>query len=128
MKHVLNSIAALVLLLAFGAAARADLAPPETAPCQGLQAGAACTFDNTAGTCQNQTCVSLHGSYDCIECITATGTGTRTATLTKTDGGEPPATGNGACSIGELAGVRRVAPWLVAGAFSLLFIARRRRR
>jgi hypothetical protein len=129
MRYLLSAIAASALLLALGTPARADLAPPETTPCQGKQAGTVCTYNNAAGTCQNQTCSNPRGSYACIECITsATSTNTTTTTLTTNAGAEPPAAGDGACAIGKPLAIKRTAPWLLAGAFSLLFLFGRRRR
>jgi hypothetical protein len=55
-------------------------------------------------------------------------TNTNTNTNTNTDGGAPPAKDDGSCSIGKQATAKRVAPWLLAGTFSLLFLLRRRRR
>jgi len=108
---------------------RADLAPPETSPCVGKAAGATCSFNNAAGTCQNQTCLSPSaGGYACLECITSTNTSTTTTTNTNSDGGAPPAKDDGSCSIGKQATAKRVAPWLLAGTFSLLFLFGRRRR
>jgi hypothetical protein len=51
-----------------------------------------------------------------------------TATATNTKGDEPPANDDSACSIGKQITAKRVAPWLLAGAFSLLFLFGRRRR
>jgi len=54
---------------------------------------------------------------------------TSTATITTSDnGGPPPADDDGACSIGRGTTAKRVGPWLLAGAFSLLFLFGRRRR
>ena len=45
------------------------------------------------------------------------------------DAGAPaPANDHGSCSVGKQAAAKRVAPWLMAGAFSLLFLFARRRR
>jgi len=59
---------------------------------------------------------------------TATATNTVTATSTNTDNGTPPSSDDSACSIGKQAVAKKVAPWLLAGAFSLLFVVARRRR
>jgi hypothetical protein len=89
-------------------------------------------------------------TYACVECIvgttattttTATATATTTTTATTTantntntttktnaDGGAPPANDDSACSIGKQITAKRVASWLLAGAFSLLFLFGRRRR
>jgi hypothetical protein len=134
MKILLASAPILFAAMLLGTAARADVAPPETEPCVGKAAGAACAY-NGAGTCQSQTCLSPSaGGYACLECITSTNTNTTTntntvtATNTNTDGGTPPSKDDGACSIAKQATAKRVAPWLLAGAFSLLFLFGRRRR
>jgi hypothetical protein len=49
-------------------------------------------------------------------------TGTRDA------GAVTPSHDNGSCSVGRQTAAKRVAPWLMAGAFSLLFLFARRRR
>jgi hypothetical protein len=88
-------------------------------------------------------------TYACLECVngaTATTTATNTTTsTTTTTGGEPTSTatntatgtktddntsgnGDGWCSIGTKLTAKRIAPWLLAGAFSLLFVYGRRRR
>jgi len=129
MKSFLVCAPILFAVLLLSAPARADLAPPETSPCVGKVAGAACSFNNAAGTCQSQTCLSPSaGGYACLECITSTSTGTTTATNTTTDGGAPPSKDDGSCSIGKQVTAKRVAPWLLAGTFSLLFLFRRRRQ
>jgi hypothetical protein len=101
--------------------------------------GDACTFGG-AGTCQNQTCGRLDYahwdrdaspsppsmSYSCLECIT--GTGTSTSTDTNADGGTPPSNDGSACSVGRQTAAKRIAPWLLASAFSLFFLFGRRRR
>ena len=54
---------------------------------------------------------------------------TDAATSVTRDAGAPaPANDNGSCSVGKGAAAKRVAPWLMAGAFSLLFLFARRRR
>lgn len=143
MKFLLALPPILFAAMLAGAPARADVAPPETSPCVGKAAGDACVYGG-AGTCQNQTC-SKSGyynwdrdasssppitSYACVKCIVGTGTTTATDTTTNTnpDGGAPPSKDDGACSIGKQATAKRVAPWLLAGAFSLLFLFRHRRR
>jgi hypothetical protein len=54
-------------------------------------------------------------------------TATSTTTATGTDD-SPPAPDDSACSISRSSNAKRVAPWLLAGAFSLLFLFGRRRR
>jgi hypothetical protein len=146
MKSFLASAPFLFVVMFAGSPARADMVPPETQPCVGKAAGDACVYIG-AGTCQNQTCSKLDYAnwdrdasssppsmtYACVKCIagtsTDTGTNTNTATNTNTDGGAPPpAKDDGACSIGKQATAKRIAPWLLAGAFSLLFVVARRRR
>ena len=143
MKSILVSASILFAAILLGGPARADVAPPETADCQGKAAGAACVYLGN-GTCQNQTCSKLDyanwdrdasssppsASYSCLKCMagTSTNTSTVTNTVTNTDGGVPPANDSGTCSIGRQATVKRIAPWFLAGAFSLLFLFARRRR
>jgi hypothetical protein len=73
-------------------------------------------------------------TYACLKCVVGTATVTSTATSTQTaantnaDGGTPPSNDDSACSVGKQVTVKRVAPWLLAGAFSLLFVFARRRR
>jgi hypothetical protein len=128
MKFLLASAPFLLAALLLGSPARGDVAPPETQDCRTKAAGDACVYNNAAGTCQNQMCLSASsGSYACLECITGTSTATSTNTTTKTDGGPPLANDSGSCSIGRQATVKRIAPWFLAGAFSLLFLFGRRR-
>ena len=140
MRSILASASILFAVAFFGATARADIPPPEVEPCQGKTAGTACVY-NGAGTCQDQTCDKADlshwdhdassspptTSYACLKCIGGTDTNTSTSTVTNTDGG-PPANDSGSCSIGRQATVKRMAPWFLAGAFSLLFLFARRRR
>ena len=149
MKFLLASASLLVTSMLISLSARADLAPPETQPCLGKAAGDACVY-NGAGTCQSQTCSKLDYAhwdrdassgppstiYACLECIagastatpTSTATSTQTAANTNTDGGTLPSNDDSACSIGKQVTAKRVAPWLLAGVFSLLFVIARRRR
>lgn len=145
MKFLLASAPLFFAAMLSGAPARADVAPPETQPCVGKSAGDACVY-NGNGTCQAQTCNKLDyanwdrdasssppsTTYVCVKCIVGTTTGTMTATNTATntnsDGGTPPSNGDSSCSIGRQGAAKRVAPWLMAGAFSLLFLFGRRRR
>lgn len=136
MKCFLASVPILFAAVLLSAPARADSAPPETSPCVGKAAGAACVYNDAPGTCQSQTCISATaGGYACLECIASTNTTTTTTTTTTTattntnaDGGAPPSKDGGACSIGKQTIAKRVAPWLLAGTFSLLFLFGRRRR
>ena len=86
-------------------------------------------------------------SYACVKCMptssteTTTDTNTDTSTVTvpptttdtsvstSTEDDSPPSSGDdGSCSFGHRSTVRRIAPWMLAGAFSLLFLFGRRRR
>jgi hypothetical protein len=58
--------------------------------------------------------------------VTMTATGT--TTVARLDGGDAPSNGNGACAVGGQNTATRIAPWLLAGSFSLLFLFSRRRR
>jgi hypothetical protein len=130
MKSFLVCASFLFATLLVAAPTLADVAPPETQPCLGKAVGSACIYGG-AGTCQNQTCLSPStGGYACLECITSTNTSTTTTTNTATnsDGGAPPSKDDGSCSIGKQVTAKRVAPWLLAGTFSLLFLFGRRRR
>jgi hypothetical protein len=146
MRKNINRFACVILATApmlVGARAYADVAPPETEPCQAKSAGTACTYSGHAGTCQDQTCTKLdyYGwnrdasaappttSYDCRMCVTATtsntavntATGTTTDTSTSTDDG-------GWCAIGKPQTMKRLGPWLLGAAFSLLFVFGKRRK
>jgi len=136
----ISRILALSLLLA--GMAKADVPPLDTEPCRTKAAGAACTYNGAAGTCESASCNRLDyanwnrdasaspptTSYACVVCKPGTTTGTLTTTGTATDSGTDPAekkdTG---CQIGGLT-ARRAAPWMMAGSFSLLFLFVRRRR
>lgn len=94
-------------------------------------------------------------SYACVKCVTGTVTATNTVTatdtttntVTATDTNTVTATGtdtntvtatgtntdsstsdDGWCSVAKGPGIGRVGPWLMAAAFSLLFLAGRRRK
>jgi len=161
MKSLFASASLFALATLLAIPVRADLAPPETQPCQGKAAGAACNY-NGAGACRSETCTKLDyanwdhdastsppsTTYACLKCVpgegtatttttttatttttsTATTTTTSTATATKTDDNPPPAKDDGACSVGKSSAAKRVAPWMLAGAFSLLFLFGRRRK
>jgi hypothetical protein len=60
--------------------------------------------------------------------VTTPGTSSPTATTTTTKDDSPPPSDDSACSIGQHQAAKRIAPWLLAGAFSLLFLFGRRRR
>jgi len=153
MKSSTSSALACSAILLLALPARADVTPPETQPCVGKQAGDACTL-GAAGTCQYQTCIKLDyanwdrdasmsppsTTYVCLQCITSnatntttntatsspTTTNTTTTTITSTD--TQTSQDDGFCSIGKTSAARRIAPWLMAGAFSLLFLFGWRRR
>ena len=141
MKTILASATFLCASVLFSSPSRADVAPPENQPCVGKAAGAACVY-NGNGTCQTRTCSKLDyanwdrdasssppsTTYACLQCLIGTTTGADTATNTRADGGPLPSNGDSSCSIGRQGTAKRIAPWLVAGAFSLLFLFGRRRR
>ena len=149
MKSLFASASLFALATLLAIPVRADLAPPETQPCQGKAAGAACNY-NGAGACRSETCTKLDyanwdhdastsppsTTYACLKCVpgegtattTTTTTTTSTTTATKTDDNPPPAKDDGACSVGKSTTAKRVAPWILAGAFSLLFLFGRRRK
>jgi hypothetical protein len=125
MKHVLASIPILFAAMLLGAPARADAIAPWYASCQGMSAGTSCLYNDVdatqgTGTCQNGVCVLGAG--------TTTKTSTNTATATHTDAGTPAGKDDVGCSIGKQVTAKRVAPWLLAGPFSLLFLFGRRQR
>jgi hypothetical protein len=128
-----------VAVLFVGVSARADVPPPDTQACSGKAAGDACTY-GSAGTCQEGTCSRLDyfnwdrdasagppsTTYACMKCVpgTTTATATTTATNTNTDSSTSD---DGWCSVAKVPTVGRVGSWLMAAAFSLLFLAGRRR-
>ena len=131
MKSFLVCAPVLFATLLLGTPARADVVAPWYASCQGRQVGAACFYndinaDQGVGTCQNSVCVV--GTATTTNTSTTTSSTTNTATNTNTDGGAPPSKDDGSCSIGKQVTANRVAPWLLAGTFSLLFLFGRRRR
>lgn len=145
MKRSLACAPVLFVALILGTPARADVVAPWYASCQGRQAGAACFYndinaDQGVGTCQNGMCVvgtatstntttnTSTTTNSTTDSTTNTSTTTNTNTATNPDGGAPPSKDDGSCSIGKQATAKRVAPWLLAGAFSLLFLFGRRRR
>jgi hypothetical protein len=118
MKLCLGSFLLSLTLLLATPSARADALPPETWPCVDRKAGDACTDATTqqAGACVNDTCTNTKPggtstSYACVKCVA----------------GAPPHD-DGGCTVGKQTAVRRTAPWFLAGLFSLLFLARNRRR
>jgi hypothetical protein len=115
MRSLLLSIS---FLLFFASEARSDAIPPGTFECQGKQAGDACTVSGAVGTCQSNSC--SHNM--CLNCIPAIDSSARA------DGGAPPHSGSSGCSLGGRSTVSLIAPWLMAGTFSLLVLSARRRR
>jgi hypothetical protein len=127
-RHCLEwGLRLLTVLLLFGTGeARADAVPPDQYSCDGLgkQAGDACTTaDGRPGLCQM--------SDDCL--------GKDLAHWDRDASTRPPVTtyacpkcvavpDDSACSIGSSSPSHRFAPWTLAAAFSLLFLARRHRR
>lgn len=112
----MNRIACVVAVLGvlLSVPARADLPPPDVGSCSGKSEGDACG----SGTCVRAMCSRMAPSrtqdgsvearaesYDCLRCDASEDTG-----------------------CGSVGGVGKAAPWAIAGAFSLLFLLRRRRR
>jgi hypothetical protein len=140
MKSTLPAVFAVVVSVVTSAPARADVPPPDVEPCTGKQAGDPCTY-GTAGTCQDSTCTSPSpppsgSTYACLRCApdtatstqTSTGTADPTATATNTlTGTDTSTSGDGGwCSVGKGSTAGRIATWLLASAFSLLFLWGRR--
>ncbi len=107
----------LTLLSAAAPLARGDALPPEAWPCMEKKAGDACTDQSTgqkggcvATTCTNTKPDGTSTNYACVTCVPGA-----------------PTEDNGGCTVGMPKVARRAAPWLLAGAFSLLFLAKRRR-
>jgi hypothetical protein len=146
MKSTLHLVLVLSAVGFVALPVRADVIPPEVDACRNKAVGAACSTSGLTGSCQNQTCHRLDYSswdrdasasppsmaYACVECTTATDTNTSTSTGTNTatnnDGGDSPTKDSGSCSIGTPSAAKRVAPWLLAAAFSSLFLIGRKRR
>ncbi len=111
-----------IAVLLVGSFALADTPPPETEPCLGKAAGAACNYGGYggAGTCRQETCRTPSGDYSCLMCVN--GTDTKTDTNTSGDSG---------CSVGK--GPResvmgRLGPWLMGSVFGVFFLLIRRRK
>jgi hypothetical protein len=119
MRFFLGSFLLSLALFSFAApSALADGLPPETWPCMEKKAGDACTDQATgqkggcvATTCTNAKPDGTSTSYACVKCVAGA-----------------PTEDDGGCTVGMPRVARRAAPWLLAGAFSLLFLAKRRRR
>jgi hypothetical protein len=131
------------------ARARADVPPPETEPCAAKAAGAECTYLGP-GVCQEGTCSKPDYSkwdrdassspptttYPCLKCVIGTATNTATTSPIATDTSTSSQTGtdtssssdSGWCSVGKGSAASRWVPWLMAAAFSLLFLVGRRRK
>ena len=135
-------LASFFFVVTFGLSAhvRADIPPPDVEPCQGKAAGDACVY-GTAGTCQQSTCSSPSpppsgSTYSCVRCVPGTATGTQTNTTAPTDTATGTGTGTDTstssdsswCSVGKSSMLGRIAPWLMAAVFSVLFPVGRRRR
>jgi hypothetical protein len=119
MKNLVGSTFICIALLFVSSYALADVPPPETEPCLGKAAGAACTYGG-AGTCQQQTCGKPSSEYPCLMCLT--GTDTKTDTNTSGDSG---------CSVGRASkdsAMGKLGPWLMGGVFGLFFLLIRRRK
>jgi hypothetical protein len=115
MRSLLLSISFLLFL---ASVARSDAIPPGTFECQGKQEGDACTVGGAGGTCQRNSC--SHNM--CLNCVPSIDPGSRS------DGGAPPHSSNSGCSLGGRSTMSLLAPWLMAGTFSLLVFSVRRRR
>jgi hypothetical protein len=96
----------------------ADALPPEAMDCWAKKVGEACTdlASKQAGSCEEGTCTSRKldagaTTYSCLTCS-----------------GAPPTADDGACTIAKQSTARRLGPWLLAGAVSVLFLLGRRRR
>ncbi len=155
-RIVFSARQVLLAALLVGPDARADTPPPEAFDCTWKSEGAACTYVG-AGVCTRSTCARSDylrwdrdasasppvTTYDCLKCVTGTASNTSTATHTTTQTGTASntsttsttatttdtstSTDNSGCSLGKSASATRVGAWLMAAAFSLLFLARRRR-
>jgi hypothetical protein len=113
--------------------ARADLPPPNVAPCNGKSVGDTCTTDDgKAGACQSSTCSKLdysHGtppssvSYPCVQC---TAGAAPSGSTSASNSASTPTEGGSGCSLGVTA--RSVGPWALAAIVpAIVFFARRRR-
>jgi hypothetical protein len=142
MKPTLLTSLLFLVTVVISAPLRADIPPADVEPCQGKAAGDACVY-GTAGTCQESTCSSPSPppsgtTYACLRCVPGSTTGTQTSTASPTATGTATHTGTGTdtsssgdsswCSVGKTSMMGRIAPWLMAAAFSLLFLISRRRR
>jgi hypothetical protein len=78
------------------------------------------TTTNTAKPSETSTTTNTNG-FTAPPSVTSTATGTK-------PNDEPPSNDDGSCSVGKQISAKRIAPWLLAGAFSLLFLFGRRRR
>jgi hypothetical protein len=118
MDRLLASFLLSLTMLLATPSARADALPPETWPCMDKKAGDACTDSDTkqAGGCVDDTCTKskpdgTSSSYACVKCVPGA-----------------PTNDDGGCTVSRQGVVRQNSPWLLAGLFSLLFLARNRRR
>jgi hypothetical protein len=140
MKTIIPACFVIAASVAVSTYARADIPPPDVEPCTGKTAGGACTY-GTAGSCQDSTCSSPSpppsgSTYACLRCVPSTATGTQTntgtssptATATNTGTDTSTSSEGGWCSVGKGSTVGRIACWLMAAAFSLLFLWGRRRQ
>jgi hypothetical protein len=138
MKLILGIV---ILALFSSGMASADVIPLETSSCTAKNLGDACVLNGVAGNCESHTCSRLDYSnwnrdaslsppmatYTCLWCqVTENPTGGADTppdaspnTNEKKDSG---------CSVGGAASFRQIAPWMMAGSVSLLFLFFRRRR
>ena len=119
MKLLLGSVVLSLSVALFSPSVRADSVPPEALECFSKKAGDSCTVYGTsvAGHCADGLCTKLwpdggSSSYSCLYCVQ----------------GAPSDSSDSACTLGSQLAVKRIAPWALAGLFSLLVLFGRRRR
>lgn len=130
-----TTIGMALLVLVVCGVAQADVLPVEIPPCTGKSVGDACVLNGVTGKCENRTCSRLDYSnwnrdasssppsmtYACLWCQVG-------GTVVSDAGTDSTEDKNSGCSLGGMNAVRRIAPWMMAGSFSLLFLIFRRRR
>jgi hypothetical protein len=123
----MRTLLAIAILVGWSATARADLVSPEIIACRNATKGSSCDDEIPGGTCEESTCGRIdHSSrnsggplktiaYPCLKCVAP-------------KPGAVPAKKSSGCS--EISGApttRELCALALAGAFSLLFLLRRRR-
>jgi MYXO-CTERM domain-containing protein len=133
-KKLLPSLAfAALSLTLFASSARGDILPPENEACENKTAGAGCRLNDANGVCEAKKCTRPdYGNWnrdasasppsiqvDCLKCVVGG---------SAPDGGAPgdDKDDSSGCAVGG-PGARAAGPWLLAGAFSLLLLRRRRK-